>query len=107
MSEAVEANQYYFFENWFMKLKCPSLLKPLCRHHNSTKLWLLLPLRAIYFSTFQYETPCSCANCKLKAHIRVLLYYTIENFAGAIHAQGRKTVRKSGWGKASKRKRFC
>ena len=76
------------------------------RHHNSTKLWLLLPLRALYFSTFQYETPCSCANCKLKAHIRVLLYYTIENFAGAIHAQGRRTVWKSGWGKTSKRKRF-
>ena len=28
------------------------------RHHNSTKLLLLLHLRAIYFSTFQYETPC-------------------------------------------------
>ena len=40
----------------------------------------------------------SCANCKLKAHIRVLLYYTIENFAGAIHAQGRRTVWKSGLG---------
>ena len=49
----------------------------------------------------------SCENCKLKAHIRVLLYYTIENFAGAIHAQGCRTVWKSGWGKTSKRKRFC
>ena len=28
------------------------------RHHNSIKLLILLPLRAIYFSTFQYETPC-------------------------------------------------
>ena len=29
------------------------------RHHNSTKLSILLQLRAIYFSTFQYETPCT------------------------------------------------
>ena len=27
--EAVEANWCYFFENWFKKLKCPHLLKPL------------------------------------------------------------------------------
>jgi hypothetical protein len=29
LSEAVEAIQCYFFENWWMKLKCPLLLKPL------------------------------------------------------------------------------
>ena len=29
------------------------------RHHISTQLLVLLHLRAIYFSTFQYETPCS------------------------------------------------
>ena len=28
------------------------------RDHKSIKLSILLPLRAIYFSTFQYETPC-------------------------------------------------
>ena len=28
------------------------------RHHISTQLLVLLHLRAIYFSTFQYETPC-------------------------------------------------
>ena len=27
------------------------------KHHNSTKMLMLLHLRAIYFSTFQYETP--------------------------------------------------
>ena len=27
--EAVEASQCYFLENWFIKLKCPTLLKPL------------------------------------------------------------------------------
>ena len=29
LSEAAEASQCYFFENWLMKLKCPILLKPL------------------------------------------------------------------------------
>ena len=28
------------------------------RHHNSTKLLILLPLRAIQFRPFQYDTPC-------------------------------------------------
>ena len=46
LSEAVEACGCYFFENWLMKRKCPNLLKPL--DHNSTKLLILLPLRAIY-----------------------------------------------------------
>ena len=29
------------------------------RHHNSTKLLILLPLRAIWFRPFQYDTPCT------------------------------------------------
>ena len=29
LSEAAEASRYYFFENWWKKLKCPKLLKPL------------------------------------------------------------------------------
>ena len=29
------------------------------RHHNSTKLWVLLPLRALQFRPFQYDTPCN------------------------------------------------
>ena len=46
--EAVEASQCYFFVNWFMKLKCPNLLKSLgTRHPNSRKVLFLLPLRAI------------------------------------------------------------
>ena len=28
------------------------------RHHNSTKSLILLPLRAIYFYSLHYETPC-------------------------------------------------
>ena len=31
----------------------------LTRHHNSIKLWILLPLRADLFPTLQYEIPCS------------------------------------------------
>ena len=30
------------------------------RHHNSMKLWILLPLRADLFCTLQCETPCTC-----------------------------------------------
>ena len=32
------------------------------RHHDSRQLLILLSLRAIYFSTFQYETPCIHSN---------------------------------------------
>jgi hypothetical protein len=34
--------------------------KPLepTRHHNSIKLWILLPLRADLLVTLQYEIPC-------------------------------------------------
>ena len=46
LSEALEAGLGYFFENWLMKLKCPHLLKN-TRHRDSTKLLILLPLRAI------------------------------------------------------------
>ena len=28
------------------------------RHHNSIKLWILLPLRADLFVTLQHEIPC-------------------------------------------------
>ena len=40
-----------------MKLKCPNLLKPLSTKIPQ-KILMLLHFRAIYFSTFQYETPC-------------------------------------------------
>ena len=57
--EAVEASQCYFFENWFIKLKCPTLLSlEAASHCNSTKLLILLPLRVIYFYSLLYETPC-------------------------------------------------
>ena len=59
LSEAFEVSQYYFFENWLMKLKFPYLLKPLGMYHDSTKLLILLPLRAISFGPIKYDTPCN------------------------------------------------
>ena len=32
------------------------------RHHNSTKLLILLPLRAILLHPFQYDTPCNTSD---------------------------------------------
>ena len=61
LSEAVEANQCYFFENWLMKHKWATLVNMPCEHASRdilSKFSLLLPLRAIYFRSYQYETPC-------------------------------------------------
>jgi hypothetical protein len=57
LSEAVAASLCYFFEDWLMKL----ISKPPepTRHHNSIKLWILLPLRADLLVTLQYEIPCT------------------------------------------------
>ena len=46
----------YFFENRLKKLKFPNLMKPLSTMIK--KVLILLPLRAIYFQAFHYETPC-------------------------------------------------
>ena len=45
------------FLNSLMKLKCPNLLNPLATMILKT-YWSFYPLRAIYFHTLQYETPC-------------------------------------------------
>ena len=42
------------------------------RHHISTQLLVLLHLRAIYFSTFQYETPCIRATLISTAVLRFM-----------------------------------
>ena len=56
LSEAVEDSQCYFFENWFMKLKFPNLLKPL-----GTKIlqyyWSFYPSELIYFAHFTMRHP--------------------------------------------------
>ena len=56
LSEAVEDSQCYFFENWFMKLKFPNLLKPL-----GTKIlqynWSFYPSELIYFTLFTMRHP--------------------------------------------------
>ena len=75
---------WFFFVEWIIKNPvfygysfCPRLLRQLMllfwklineiqtgktleptRHHNSRKLMILLPVRAIYFRSLHYETPC-------------------------------------------------
>ena len=42
LSEAVEASRCYFFENWWIKLKCSLLLKPLAtKVQENSQSWLL------------------------------------------------------------------
>ena len=53
------------------------------RHHNLIKLWILLPLRAIYFRTFQCEIPCTKylnPNINLIINVVVCIRITIIEF---------------------------
>ena len=45
------------FKNWLMKLKCPNLLKPLLRHHNSNRCWSLYPSEPFSFIRFNMRHP--------------------------------------------------
>ena len=49
---SVEASWCYFFENWWMKLKCPLLLKPLATivQENSQSFYPSEPFRIIHFT---------------------------------------------------------
>jgi hypothetical protein len=42
---------------YLMKLKCPNRLKPLSRHHNCTKLQILLPPEPFIFIHFNMRHP--------------------------------------------------
>ena len=55
-SEAVEASWCYFFENWWMKLKCPLLLKPLATIENSQSFYPSEPFRIMHF-TMRHPVP--------------------------------------------------
>ena len=52
LSEAVEASLCYFFEIWWMKLKCPLVMKPLVTkvQENSQSFYPSEPLRIIHFT---------------------------------------------------------
>ena len=52
LSEAVETSRCYFFENWWMKLKCPLLLKPLATivQENFQSFYPSEPFRIIHFT---------------------------------------------------------
>ena len=112
LSEAVEASLCYFFENWFMKLKCPHLLKPLGTIFQQN-YWFFYPSEPFIFVHFNmihpvcavkraldlckaefYKNVCSqnCLknalsaplnlNCKIKIH--TYLYYPACLFNTAI-----------------------
>ena len=52
LSEAVDARLCYFYENWWMKLKCPLLLKPLATilQENSQSYYPSEPFRISHFA---------------------------------------------------------
>ena len=59
LSEAVEASQCYIL---FWKLVDETQMGILCKHAARdilSKFSILLPLRAFYFRSYHYETPCS------------------------------------------------
>ena len=56
LSEAVEASQYYFFENWFIKLKCPTLLKPLATVIQQN-YWSFYPSEPFTFTRYTMRHP--------------------------------------------------
>ena len=56
LSEAVEASGCYFFEHWWMKLKCPNLLKPLGTIIQQN-YWSFYPLEPFSFVQFNMIHP--------------------------------------------------
>ena len=52
LSEAIEASRCYFFENWWMKLKCPLVMKPLATivQENSQSFYPSEPFRISHFT---------------------------------------------------------
>ena len=66
LSEAVEASWCYFFENWFMKLKFPNLLKPLGTIFQQN-YWSFYPSELIYFVLFTMRHPVN-ATSKIISH---------------------------------------
>ena len=71
---AVEASRCYFFENWWIKLKCPLLLKPLGTivQENSQSFYPSEPFRIIHF-TMRHPVPtwykCSIVFCKISQNL--------------------------------------
>ena len=54
--EAVEASQCYFFENRFIKIKCPTLLKPLATVIQQ-KYWSFCPSEPFTFTRYAMRHP--------------------------------------------------
>ena len=77
-SEAVEASIFHFLKNWWMKLKCPILLKPLDTiiQENYQSCYPSEPLRItrfkmrhpVGFPTRSWKTQFSGDHCKFWSH---------------------------------------
>ena len=79
LSEAVEASQSYFFQNWLMKLKCPNLLKPLSTifRENYQPFCPSEPFRIL---RFQMRHPVVSKLLKVKILISTYLFKTTDSF---------------------------
>ena len=64
LQEAVEATQCYFFENWFIKLKCPTLLKPLVTVIQQN-YWSFYPSEPFTFTRYTMRHPVYEIHCYL------------------------------------------
>ena len=77
MLEAVEASQWYFFENWLLKLKFPHLLKPLGTIIQQN-YWFFYPSEPFSYDHFNMIHPVCIAEKKLEFYwIRKVIYTTI------------------------------
>ena len=79
LSEAVEASRCHFFENWWMKLKCPLLLKPLATivQENSQSFYLSEPF-GIYHFTMRH--PVIGEKCLISINLKICSTNTMHIF---------------------------
>ena len=63
MLEAVEASQWYFFENWLLKLKFPHLLKPLGTIIQQN-YWFFYPSEPFSYDHFNMIHPVWCRHVR-------------------------------------------
>ena len=90
LSEAVEASRCQFFENWWMKLKCPLLLKPLATivQVNSQSFYPSEPFRISHF-TMRHPVTVQTFVRKL---IKAILPYCVEACKRCMYGQTKSLV---------------
>ena len=77
--EAVEASQCYFFENRFIKLKCPTLLKPLATVIQQN-YWSFYPSEPFTFTRYTMRHPV-CSSTYIEVHSHTYLLHKINEAA--------------------------